>query len=450
LDVVASSRWQHVRLGVQLGYDARIASSAVGNVYSDDELRWGLGLGFPLRDDTWELGVEWVGAAVLPGAGRGAVGEAAYLPGVHVPSELLLAVMHVPADKPVWMRLGLGPGLGHGFGTPDVRAFAQIGFGRFDRPARDTDGDGLADRADACPAVPEDLDGYDDGDGCPDIDNDADGVLDVDDGPRGEAGQLLFFEGRPGFGACMLAREDDDGFEDGDGCPDLDNDQDGVPDVVDGELDALGRFGLCRDLPEDEDGFVSEDGCPDEDNDGDGIPDVLDGLRQADGSITSLEGYEGFGNCANDAEVVNGVKDDDGCPDEALVELTDAHIVLAEPIVFVGEGAAIDPRSHGVLDAVATVLERYPELTRVEIAGHVVTGRRSAERVALSQERVDMVRRYLVAKGIMPRRLMAIGYGDQGRSGQSTTSEEGPTAPNSVEFVLRKEETEPATEGDGR
>src|SRR5688500_10430079 len=42
--------------------------------------------------------------------------------------------------------------------------------------AGDTDGDGATD--DACPDEPEDRDGFEDGDGCPEPDNDADGVLD--------------------------------------------------------------------------------------------------------------------------------------------------------------------------------------------------------------------------------------------------------------------------------
>jgi outer membrane protein OmpA-like peptidoglycan-associated protein len=45
-----------------------------------------------------------------------------------------------------------------------------------------------------------------------------------------------------------------------------DSDHDGVPDKDD----------KCRDEPEDEDGYQDEDGCPEPDNDGDGIPDARD------------------------------------------------------------------------------------------------------------------------------------------------------------------------------
>ena len=41
--------------------------------------------------------------------------------------------------------------------------------------------DGIPDKRDACPREPEDLDGFQDEDGCPDLDNDGDMVFDEDD-----------------------------------------------------------------------------------------------------------------------------------------------------------------------------------------------------------------------------------------------------------------------------
>ena len=87
---------------------------------------------------------------------------------------------------------------------------------------------------------------------------------------------------------CRDQAEDYDGFQDVDGCPDLDNDADGVPD----------RRDLAPDLPEDFDGFEDGDGRPDRDNDGDGIRDEADA-------------------CPNAAEDFDGDADADGCPEEA-------------------------------------------------------------------------------------------------------------------------------------
>jgi hypothetical protein len=116
----------------------------------------------------------------------------------------------------------------------------------------DTDGDGVHDRDEkhpACIVLKEDLDGHLDTDGCPDIDNDLDGVCDR----SGEANMVgVFGVTCVGHDRCDGQVEDLDGFEDTDGCPDLDNDGDGRADVVD----------RCPNEAEDFDGFEDGDGCP--------------------------------------------------------------------------------------------------------------------------------------------------------------------------------------------
>lgn len=60
--------------------------------------------------------------------------------------------------------------------------------------AADPDADGIVGDADKCPNVPEDKDGFEDDDGCPEIDNDQDCVFDDADkcplkpGPRSTSG----------------------------------------------------------------------------------------------------------------------------------------------------------------------------------------------------------------------------------------------------------------------
>ncbi len=132
---------------------------------------------------------------------------------------------------------------------------------------RDADADAVLDRDDKCPDVAEDRDGFQDDDGCPELDNDGDRIPDDRD-------------------RCRDAAETVDGFKDDDGCPDLDDDDDDIPDDVD----------QCRNEAEDKDGFKDDDGCPDPDNDGDSILDKAD-------------------LCPNGAEDKDGFKDTDGCPD---------------------------------------------------------------------------------------------------------------------------------------
>ncbi|HSN98978.1 MAG TPA: hypothetical protein VLS89_11855, partial [Candidatus Nanopelagicales bacterium] len=84
--------------------------------------------------------------------------------------------------------LMLAGGVGYLPGFQSAAQRATIGF-VFEPSIGDRDGDGIKDDEDDCPNEPEDFDGFQDtkGDspegqyGCPDPDNDNDGILDVDD-----------------------------------------------------------------------------------------------------------------------------------------------------------------------------------------------------------------------------------------------------------------------------
>ena len=88
----------------------------------------------------------------------------------------------------------------------------------------DSDGDGVTDDADRCPADPEDVDGFEDGDGCPDPDNDKDGVVDAADGCPDKSGPV-----------------------ENKGCPDADRDGDAIVDRLDNCPDEPGdaRYQGC-------------------------------------------------------------------------------------------------------------------------------------------------------------------------------------------------------------
>ncbi len=164
----------------------------------------------------------------------------------------------------------------------------------------DKDKDGILDKVDQCPEIPEDFDGFEDEDGCPDYDNDKDEIPDTLDKCPMEPEDKDSFQDEDGcpdldndgdgmldtVDQCPNEAEDFDSFQDEDGCPDYDNDSDSVADTVD----------KCPLEPEDRDGFEDEDGCPDFDNDKDNIPDSVD-------------------QCPNSPEDFNGVEDEDGCPE---------------------------------------------------------------------------------------------------------------------------------------
>ena len=66
------------------------------------------------------------------------------------------------------LRAGGGTGLTHGVGTPDLRAVVGVGYERAAGPP-DWDHDGVPNRDDACDRDREDRDGVDDSDGCPEL-----------------------------------------------------------------------------------------------------------------------------------------------------------------------------------------------------------------------------------------------------------------------------------------
>jgi outer membrane protein OmpA-like peptidoglycan-associated protein len=165
---------------------------------------------------------------------------------------------------------------------------------------RDWDNDRVIDKKDKCEGPREDRDGFEDEDGCPEPDNDHDTFLDRKD-------------------KCPNNAEDFDGFSDLDGCPDYDNDNDSLPDSVD----------ECPDAAEDFDGFEDWNGCPDPDNDSDMVPDTTDACRDTaedrdafrdeDGCPDYDNDNDGFADtvdsCPNAAEDVDSFEDSDGCPD---------------------------------------------------------------------------------------------------------------------------------------
>jgi OmpA-OmpF porin, OOP family len=213
--------------------------------------------------------------------------------------EALLGGQFTPEGSPITINVGAGTKIIDGVGIPGFRAFAGL---LYSSEARDRDHDGLLDADDQCPDAAEDLDGFEDSDGCPDLDNDGDRFPDTAD-------------------KCPNQAEDFDGFEDSDGCPDLDNDKDGVADDHD----------ACPDKPETKNGFKDEDGCPDEaDTDADGVPDSVDkcpnepedtdGFEDTDGCPDLDNDKDGIPDsadeCSEEPETMNDYQDNDGCPDE--------------------------------------------------------------------------------------------------------------------------------------
>ncbi len=342
---------------------------------------------------------------------------------------------------------GGGRGFTGGIGSPDLRLFLAVNF---NPDFRDRDHDGVPDVNDRCPDQPEDRDGFQDQDGCPDPDNDGDGIPDAQD-------------------KCPNDAEDFDQFEDEDGCPEADNDKDGIPDLNDAcpnaPEDGKGKnphdgcpssaedsdgdgvpdgADKCPDEPEDRDGFQDQDGCPDPDNDGDGIPDNFDscpnqaedpdGFEDEDGCPDPDNDKDGIpdaqDHCPREAETLNGVKDEDGCPDQgtAIVQLTEGRIEVVPKIGFVsraGKQQIKEGMPAKAMYDVALVLKGHPEIRRLRIEVHAEAMGRDE-----TQRRAEVVRDFLVSKGVEAGRLVAVGAG---------------AGPSQVDFII--DSVAPATSG---
>jgi outer membrane protein OmpA-like peptidoglycan-associated protein len=286
-----------LRLGLDLGYrlrdEKRFADLQVGQ-----ELFTHLGVGYRLHDVGVPLELD---ASVHAALGL----DRPLARSTETPVELLGGATY-DVWGPLQAFVDVGGGVVRGFGAPVVRVIAGVRYApRAPVAPSDRDGDGIPDTVDQCPDAAEDKDGFEDDDGCPDLDNDHDGIPDVAD-------------------KCPDAAEDKDGFEDDDGCPDLDNDQDGIPDADDkcpnvaGPKDHQGCPILDRDKDGIEDsadkcpdvaGIAALQGCPEPDTDGDGILDKEDLCPTVKG-VASAKGCP-------DADGDGIVDNDDACPKDA-------------------------------------------------------------------------------------------------------------------------------------
>ncbi|HMG19681.1 MAG TPA: OmpA family protein, partial [Kofleriaceae bacterium] len=143
-----------------------------------------------------------------------------------------------------------------------------------------------------------------------------------------------------------------------------------------------------------------------DDSDGDGIPDDLD-------------------KCPSQPEDKNGIEDDDGCPDsladnDRIDDLPpDPHepltleqvVTLPAPIEFKFDTAIMLPGAEIYLNQVLDILQKHPEVLKLEIQGHTSSEGGAEYNLRLSNDRAKAVYTWLVDRGIDGARLVPHGYG---------------------------------------
>jgi OOP family OmpA-OmpF porin len=141
--------------------------------------------------------------------------------------------------------------------------------------------------------------------------------------------------------------------------------------------------------------------------------------------------------CPNEPETYNGYQDEDGCPDKGRVVVHKGRIEILDKIYFETNKAVIKPVSFPILNAIAATLKGNPQILLVEIQGHADERGSDSHNMKLTDARAKSVRRYLINKGVTPKRLIGKGYGET-RPVDKRHNEEAWSKNRRVEFVILK------------
>ncbi len=235
---------------------------------------------------------------------------------------------------------------------------------------KDTDGDGVYDKFDACP----DVAGLKQFNGCPDTDGD--GIVDASDACPDAAGSVAM-NGCPDTDGDGVADKDDScpevaGLKALKGCPDTDGD--GTTDKAD----------KCPTV----NGPKENAGCPWPDTDGDSVLDKDDKCPAEKGSVAN-----------------------NGCPEVTVQTLEDVNL-QAKSIYFNSGKATFKTSDVPVrLDAIAAILVQYPNAKFI-VEGHTDSDGSEMYNQKLSEARANAVRDAIIKRGISASNVVAIGFGE--------------------------------------
>jgi outer membrane protein OmpA-like peptidoglycan-associated protein len=142
----------------------------------------------------------------------------------------------------------------------------------------------------------------------------------------------------------------------------------------------------CPDEPEDKKAVDDGDGCPEVDADGDGIADAQDA-------------------CPKEPGTPSADPKKNGCP--AFVGVTSMGLVIVPQILFPRAGTTLLRESLPIVDEAVEALKHATYLEHLEVAGHASSDERSAQRVSEQRARAvlermvagGIERKRLVARG---------------------------------------------------
>jgi OOP family OmpA-OmpF porin len=412
-----------------------LSGKSLAGVPLGSEFTYGVGAGIRTLDKKLVLGPELFGSTVVTDPGPTESNS---------PLEGLLGA-HLTLGM---IRFGgsVGTGLTKGIGAPQVRWMLSMDI--VPEIVEDTDGDGIKDKEDACPARKGVADADPQKNGCP-ADTDADGIPDEEDACKDLPG---IRSTNPQTNGCPPDTDGDGIYDKDDACieqPGVKSDdpkKNGCPPDTDGD-GVVDAKDACPDVA----GVATEDpktnGCP-PDKDGDGVLDADDACVDKPGVKSSMKEFNG---CPADMDGDGIANEQDACPTEAGKPDPDPKkngcpkafvqgnkIKILDQVKFKTGSAEIvkgDKDSDAVLEAVLALLKAHPEIKKVSVEGHTDNQGKADYNRKLSGQRAESVVKWLTAKGIDKARLEAKGFGPD-RPIDTNDNEAGRKNNRRVEFNI--------------
>jgi outer membrane protein OmpA-like peptidoglycan-associated protein len=310
---------------------------------------------------------------------------------------------------------------------------------------KDTDGDGIFDKDDACPETPGIPSESPELNGCPDTDGD--GVFDKEDNCPEVAGPVEN-HGCPDSDGDGVSddKEQADGTDPNDNCSFVmasqnvepnatwkaaDCDGDGVVNATE-KTDGTDALNAC-DYKAASVTAAQNAGWKAMDCDGDGVAngtEVSDSTDPQDPCSFKLDSVtltpskawkagdcdsDGVKNGVDKCPLVKGVASNDGCEGVSVKEVEQANIeflTYAKDINFVTNKADFRlAKTQTALNEILKIMLKYPE-ANYTVGGHTDSRGSAAYNQALSERRANAVKNWLIAHGVNAANLSATGYGE--------------------------------------